>query len=420
MTTQQQQETRPGPLAGLRVIELAGRLGQWTGKLMADFGADVIKVEPPSGVVERKVGPFYKDIEDPNRSLYFWHYNTSKKSVTLDLSKPEGRDLFRQLVKNADVLLETTKPGTLEALGIGYETLRAENPGLIVTSLTDFGQTGPWVGYEMTDMLHLAGGGQMAACGYDTIEDDPDLRPIAPGGGNGYHMGAHFAYIATMAALFHKSMTGEGQHLDVSAHESAALTTEMHIPNWIYTQQVVKRQTGRHAGARPSAPSQMPTGDGKYINMGGGLSTSFRAFVEVMAETGQAGDLQDIKYLDPDVMAQEQDHIREVVREYVATVPADKSFVAAQEIAGLPWGVVRSPDELLEDDHFRERGFFVPVEHPELGETFEYPGAGAVYSASPQRVYRRAPLIGEDNAEVLGSIGIDAAKLAQLKGAGIV
>jgi crotonobetainyl-CoA:carnitine CoA-transferase CaiB-like acyl-CoA transferase len=215
-------------------------------------------------------------------------------------------------------------------------------------------------------------------------------------------------------------MTGEGQHLDVSAHESAALTTEMHIPNWIYTQQVVKRQTGRHAGARPSAPSQMPTGDGKYINMGGGLSTSFRAFVEVMAETGQAGDLQDIKYLDPDVMAAEQDHIREVVREYVATVPAEKSFTAAQEIAGLPWGIVRSPDELLEDDHFRERGFFVNVEHPELGETFEYPGAGAIYGASPQRIYRRAPLIGEDTAEVLGTIGIDAAKLEQLRAAGIV
>ena len=417
MTTDQ--STVSGPLTGVRVLELSNQLGQWCGKLMADFGADVIKIEPPTGATERQVGPFYADIEDPNRSLYFWHYNTSKKSVTLDLDKPEGRDLFRRLARTADVVLETMAPGTLDAMGLGYESLAAENPGLIMCSLTDFGQNGPWVGYQMTDMLHLAGGGQMAACGYDGV-DDPERRPIAPGGGNGYHMGAHYAYIATMAALYSRSVTGEGQHLDVSAHESAALTTEMHIPNWIYTNVVVQRQTGRHAGARPSAPSQIPTGDGRFVNMGGGLSSSFRAFVEVMAEAGQAGDLQDLKYLDPDVMQENTDHIRNQIAAFVKTVPAETSYVAAQEIAGMPWGIVRAPDELLGDEHFRERGFFIDVEHPELGQTFTYPGAAAVFTATPQRIYRRAPLLGEDTAEVLGAVGIDTGRLDQLRAAGIV
>jgi crotonobetainyl-CoA:carnitine CoA-transferase CaiB-like acyl-CoA transferase len=416
MTTQ---PVATGPLAGLRVIEFADRIGQWCGKLMGDFGAEVIKVEPRGGVAERRVGPFYQDVEDINRSLYFWHYNTSKKSVTLDLSKEEGRDLFRQLVASADILLETTKPGTLASMGLDYASLAADNPRLIMCALTDFGQEGPWSGYQMTDLLHLAAGGQAAACGYDEV-DDPERRPIAPGGGNGYHMGAHYAYIAITAALLSRHMTGRGQYLDVSAHEAAALTTEMHVPNWIYTKQVVQRQTGRHAGVRPTAPSQMPTGDGRYMNMGGGLSSSFRAFVEVMAEAGMAGDLEDVKYLDPEVMQENTDHIRGVIGEFVKTVPAELSFTAAQEIAGMPWGIVRAPDDLLEDDHFRERGFFEQVEHPELGKTFEYPGAGALYSDSPQRIYRRAPLLGEDNAEVFGSIGIDAARLAQLQSAGVV
>jgi benzylsuccinate CoA-transferase BbsE subunit len=411
--------TPAGPLTGLRVIELGDRIGQWCGKLMADFGADVIKVEPPGGVEERKLGPFYKDIPDPNRSLHFWHYNTSKKGVTLDIEQSEGRELFRRLVAGADVLLETTRPGTLQSLGLTYESLSANNPGLVMCSLTDFGQEGPWRHWLATDMLQLAGGGQMAGSGYDEV-DDPERRPIAPGGGQGFHMAGHYAYIGILSALFYRNMTGQGQHLDVSAHEAAALTTESHVPQWIYTQRVVQRQTGRHAGARPSAPSQMPTGDGFYINMGGGLSTSFRAFVEVMDQAGAAGDLTDVKYLDPEIMQENQDHIRDQVREFVKTVPAAVSFKAAQEIAGMPWGIVRAPDELLDDDHFRSRGFFLEVDHPELGERFEYPGAGAVFGASPQRIYRRAPLLGEDNASVYGSLGLSTDELQRLQAAGVI
>ena len=422
MTTQTtgSRTNTPGPLAGVRVIEVADRIGQWCGKLMADFGAEVIKVEPPGGAAERQVGPFYQDQPDPDRSLYFWHYNTSKQGVTLNLQSEEGRDLFRKLVAEADVLLETTPPGTLSALGLGYESLAASNRGLVMCSLTPFGQQGPWAQWKTTDLLHLAAGGQMAGSGYDAV-DDPEQRPIAPGGGNGWHMGSHYAYIAIMAALYYRNQTEHGQYLDCSVHQACALTTESHVPQWIYAKQIVQRQTGRHAGARPTALTQIPTGDGRFMNMGGGLTPQrFRPFVEWMDSKGVAGDLTDPKYLEPAVMQDQAAHINEVIRGFVATIPAIEAMTAAQEIAGMPWGVVRSTDELLDDDHFRARGFFQEIEHPELGKTFTYPGAGAILTRSPQRISRRAPLLGEDNASVYGRLGIDAAGLARLQAAGVV
>lgn len=423
MTTAKSPETQlPGALQGTRVIELADRTGQWCGKLMADFGATVVKIEPPNGVEERRVGPFYNDVEDINRSLYFWHYNTSKQSVTLDLEQEAGRELFKRLIADADVLLETTAPGTMERLGLTYDTLHALNPRLVMCSLTSFGQTGPWRDYLATDMIHLAGGGQMSACGYDTIEDDPSLQPIAPGGGNGWHMGSHYAYIAILAALFHQQATDEGQYLDVSAHEAASLTTEMHVPMWIYAGQVPMRQTGRHAGARPTPSTQLPTVDGRYVNGGAGQlqPNRWKPFVQWMDEKGMADDLTDPKYLDAAVFQENQARIAQQVRDFVATLTAEEAMKGAQEIAGMPWGAIRAPDDLLDDEHFRDRGFFPEVEHPELGKSFTYPGASAVYPRSPWRIYRRAPLLGEDNATVLGTVGVDAAALERLCAQGVV
>ena len=149
-----------GPLSGLRVLELADEKGQFCGKLMGDLGADVIKIEPRGGQNTRSVGPFYKDIPHPDRSLSFWHYNTSKRGITLNLESTEGRELFLRLTATADIVLETFPPGYLPALGLGYKDLAAGNPGLVVCSLTPFGQTGPWRDYLTCDLAHLAAGGQ--------------------------------------------------------------------------------------------------------------------------------------------------------------------------------------------------------------------------------------------------------------------
>ena len=252
-------QTLPGPLAGLRVLELADETGQFCGKLLGDLGADVVKIEPPGGEPCRRIGPFLDDIPHPERSLSFWYYNTSKRGITLDLETADGRELFRRLAATADVILETFRPGFLASLGLGYETLREQNPGLILCSLTPFGQTGPWRDYLSSDLLHMAAGGEMASCGYDEA-DVPNAPPIAPGGGNAWHMGCHFAYMAIMAALVHRTVSGHGQYIDASIHEACALTTEAAIANYVYRGEVLQRQTGRHhaAGADARAPSSAP------------------------------------------------------------------------------------------------------------------------------------------------------------------
>ncbi|GIS93198.1 MAG: hypothetical protein CM1200mP22_04350 [Dehalococcoidia bacterium] len=217
--------TMPGPLAGLRVLELTGEHAQFCGKLMADLGADVIKVEPPGGQETRNVGPYLNDEYHPERSLYFWHYNTSKRGVTLDITSPEGQEVFKRLAGTAGLILESFPAGYLPSIGLGYEDLSAVNPGLIMCSVTPFGQDGPWRDYQTSDLLHLAAGGQMASSGYD-VEDVPDAPPIAPGGGNAWHIANHYAYIGIMGALYHRDFTGEGQYIDVSIHEACSLTTE--------------------------------------------------------------------------------------------------------------------------------------------------------------------------------------------------
>src|ERR1041385_391967 len=241
----------PGPLTGLRVLELADEKGQFCGKLLGDLGADVVKIEPPGGESCRHIGPFLDDIPHPDRSLSFWYYNTSKRGITLNLETAGGRALFRRLAGDADVILETFRPGTLASLGLDYASLREQNPGLILCSLTPFGQTGPWRDYLSSDLLHMAAGGEMASCGYDEA-DVSKGPPIAAGGGNAWHMGCNYACIAIMAALVDRTLSGQGQYIDASIHEACALTTEAAIANYVYRGEVVRRHTGRHHAAGPT------------------------------------------------------------------------------------------------------------------------------------------------------------------------
>ena len=412
-----------GPLAGLRVLELADEKGQFCGKLIADLGADVIKIEPPGGQSTRSVGPFLDDIPHRERSLYFWHYNTSKRGITLELGAADGRALFGRLASGADIVLESYDPGYLPSLGLGYQDLASLNPGLVMCSLTPFGQTGPWRDYRTSDLLHLAAGGQMASCGYDP-EDVPDAPPIAPGGGNAWHIGGHYAYIAILAALFHRHMTGEGQYIDASIHEACALTTEAAVPTYIYTGQVVQRHTGRHAAPGPSVRTQNPTNDGGWVQISGSggnpTPARLRNLAECMDGYGLAQDLLDDKYQDPAIFRESMSHFQEVIGEFIAHVPQEEAWHGGQQ-RGYPWGAVRTMDEIVDDGHLRDRGFFVEVEHPELGRSFTYPGAAAVYNGSPWRISRRAPLIGEHNEEIFcGELGLSKEDLTVLAESGVI
>ncbi len=391
-----------GPLAGLRVLELADEKGQFCGKLLGDLGADVIKIEPPGGEPCRHVGPFLDDVPDPERSLSFWHYNTSKRGITLNLETADGRALLQRLAATADVILETFRPGYLASLGLDHATLCQANPGLILCSLTPFGQTGPWRDFLSSDLLHMAAGGEMASCGYDAA-DAPNAPPIAPGGGNAWHMGCHFAYISIMAALVYRTVSGQGQHIDVSIHEACALTTEAAIANYVYRGEVLLRQTGRHHAAGPTNRTQFRAKDGTYVTalITGGLNPrNVRNLATLMDHYGMTDDLNDPKYQDPAVIAANASHIVDgVLATFIASLPAEDVYHAAQE-HGFTWGAVRTPEAVLEDPHLQDRGFWKQVEHPELGRSFIYPGDVAIYSDSPWRISRRAPLIGEHNTEI--------------------
>ncbi len=412
---------QPGPLSGLRVLELADEKGQFCGKLMADLGAEVIKIEPTGGEASRNVGPFLDDLPHRERSLSFWHYNTSKRGITLNLETEDGRGLFRRLAATADVILETFPAGHLPSLGLGYEDLSESNPRLIMCSLTPFGQTGPWRDYLTGDLLHLAAGGQMGCCGYDK-EDVPGEIPIAPGGGNAWHIGSHYAYMAIVAALVHRTNSGRGQYIDASVHDACSLTTEMHVNTYIYQGDVVLRQTGRHASVLPTPLSQLLCKDGKYVNASASRVTfrQFQSLVEWMDGHGLAEDLTEERYQDPAVFAESGDHINEVVANFAKELTRDEIAHGGQE-RGFNWGAVRAPDELVDEGHLNDRGFWVDVPHPELGRSFKYPGAAGIYNGSPWRISSRAPLIGEHNEEIYcRELGLQKTELALLAEAGVV
>jgi benzylsuccinate CoA-transferase BbsE subunit len=407
----------PGPFVGLRVLELANETGQFCGKLLGDLGADIVKIEPLGDEPCRRVGPFLDDIPHPERSLSFWYYNTSKRGITLSLDTADGRNLFRRLAATADVIVETFRPGFLASLGIGWDSLRVDNTGLIHCALTPFGQTGPWRDYLSSDLLHMAAGGEMASSGYDE-EDIPNAPPIAPGGGNAWHTGCHFACIAIMAALVHRTVTGDGQYIDASIHEACALTTEAAIANYIYRGEVLLRHTGRHHAAGPTPRTQFRAKDGAYVCalVGGRLNPKYvRELADLLDAYGMAGDLRDPKYQDPTVIAANTSHIiDDLVANFIASLPAEEVYHAAQE-RGFTWGAVRPAEALLDDPHLHDRGFWKTVEHPELGRAFTYPGEAAIYSASPWRISRRAPLIGEHNSEIFsGELGLSAGELTVL------
>jgi crotonobetainyl-CoA:carnitine CoA-transferase CaiB-like acyl-CoA transferase len=411
-----------GPLGDLRVIEVGGEIGQWCGKLMADLGADVIKIEPPNGAAERSIGPFADDVPGAERSLHFWHYNTSKRGVTLDIRSAAGRELFRRLVQSADVLLESCRPGELPALGLAYEELSVLNPRLVMCSLTPFGQAGPWRDYHTSDLVHLAVGGQMGESGYDEA-DVAGAPPIAPGGGNAWHIGSHYAFIGIMSAVFWRGVSGEGQYIDASVHDACALTTEGGVTQWIYNQQIVKRQTGRHAAPAATARTQFLCADGRYVNtLMFGLRMNpqqLRLIAEWFGQRDLAADLDDEKYQNPEILNGSMAHVIEVAERFFAATSSEDVYHGAQQ-RGFALGPVRAPEDVANDEHFRDRGFFVEVEHPELGRTYEYPGAAAIFHASPWRIRRRAPLIGEDNLAVFGELGVTPSELVVLRESGTI
>ena len=422
-----------GPLHGLRVLDMTDARTQFCGKLLSDLGADVILVEPPEGSEGRRLAPFAGDAQDIEGSLYFWHCNAGKRSVTLDVRQPRGASLLRErIAPEADVLIESYDPGYLDGLGVGYADLAATNPGLIFTSITPFGQTGPYKSCKASELVQSALGGIAYLCGYD---DDDTAPPVAPSSEPASHLGAQHAVLAVLAALCSRRLTGKGVFLDISIHEAVNCSTEWAMPTYFYVGKNVRRQTGRHATPEPTQPWQFKCRDGKHVNLLGVLprdGSSWRKLLSWMDEHGMAGDLTSPKYSDfvsgrlragswrDADKTPEGRHIIETIVRFVERLDSEEVYHGGQQ-RGLPWSVVRAPDETLEDPHLRDRRFFASVKYPGLEKEIVHPGVPYRFSESPGGVQGRAPRLGEHNREIYaGDLGLDDATIASLDIGGVI
>ena len=419
-------------LAGIRVVELAHERGALAGKLLADMGADVVLVEPVEGAAQRDHAPFVDDVPDRERSLSFWHYQTSKRGIALDWKAPAGREALMALIAAADVLLECEDPGALATAGISDAALTGAHDRLIHVSMTPFGPTGPRKDERATDLTLLAGGGPAWSCGYD----DHALPPIAGGGQQGYAIGCHYAVMSVLTAILHRELGGRGQRIDVSMHQAANVTTEMASYHWLVQQGTVQRQTGRHALEGPSMPSQMQCADGRYVNTGVPPRTppEFANMVQWLEELGLKEELPEAVFLEMGAARESiqladigvDDEVtaifgagREALTFIASRLSAQEFFLGAQR-AGLPVGAIYAPEEAFEDPHFVARGMQVEVEHPAEGRTVTYPGAPYAFEKSRWAISRPAPRLGEHSDEILEAAGIDASARAKLRASGVL
>lgn len=395
-------------LQGLRVLDAGGGTGAFCGKLLADMGADVVKVEPPGGEEARRAGPFLHDTVDPEKSLSFWYENTSKRGITLDLEGARGQDIFRGLARAADVVVEALPAGHLNDLSLGYDELGKLNPGLIMTSISSFGQTGPYKDYRSCDMVASALGGQMYVCG------DMDTPPLRPYGEQAYLVASIFGAIGTLMALHHRHFSGRGQFVDIAVHECLAGVIEHVNVRFLYEGIVARRQGSLHWDG---AFRVFRCKDG-YILLS--LFREWDTVVEWLESEGMAADLKDEKWRDPEARRREAEHVVEVLESWTKEHRGAELMEQGQ-LMGLPWAVVNSIRSVGETHQLLERGFFVEVAHPEEGASFGYPGAPYRLSRSPWRILRRAPLIGEHNEEILGGeLGISKAEMADLASEGVI
>jgi crotonobetainyl-CoA:carnitine CoA-transferase CaiB-like acyl-CoA transferase len=398
-----------GPaLAGLRVLELADESAEYCGRLLAGLGADVVKVESSSGAASRSFGPFVEDIPDPSRSLSFWADNLGKRSVVLD--EPDGETL-QMLSRSADVLLHTMPASEAVAKNLDFASLSALNPRLIVCAVTPFGQNGPWAEYEADDLVLMALGGSMAACGYrpgpDLIYDTP---PLASMGDQAYRTASTYAAIGILAALWARDSedsgvsSGGGQLIDVSAHECSASMTEWHLLSYLCSGDVYRRaphpSLTANDGRRVAA--LVPDFLGSHV---------FENLLAMLERNDVAGPLTDPQFKDPGYRAANYSELWQALKRLAALHDGEGLYRQGQS-AGLPWGVIRSPDEVVADPHLAARGHFVEIEHPELEMTVTYPGAPFVARSSPWVAGPRPPLLGEHTEVVLADWGVPNAESA--------
>jgi len=414
-------------LEGCRVLDVADEKGMLCGKLLGDLGADVVKIEPPGGDSARNIGPFYKDIPHPEKSLYWFYANLHKRGITLNLETPDGREIFNRLVENADIVVESFEPGYMESLGLGYLELEKINPGIIVTSITPFGQAGPYAHYKATDLVGVAMGGMVQIFGE---LDRPPNRISAP---QFYFLGGLHGAVGSMVAYYHRELTGVGQHVDVSCQQAVVLSLFLIAEIW----DMLKFN---YRGLGPNYGGRMPDGtvvfnrvifpckDGYiFLLLTGGAAASWvnssKALVEMANQEGMALEMKDYPWEEMDTLKVTQEDFNRFTQSigpFIETKTKAELLNAALE-RDIILAPVSTLKDVAESPQLAFRGFWEKVEHPELGEPITYPGCPIKISEIPYTVQRRAPLIGEHNEEVyVEELGYSKEQLVVLKNRGII
>ena len=416
-------QNRDTLLAPYLVLDLTNERGLLCGKILCDLGAEVIKVERPGGDPSRAIGPYYKDIPHPEKSLFWFAFNAGKKSVTLDLEKSDGKAIFLRLVEMADFVIESSPPGYMDQVGLGYSRLKGINGRVILTSISPFGQNGPYKSYKDSDLVIWALGGMLFLCG------DAGGSPVRISFPQSYlHAGAAAA-AATLVAHYQCKMAGQGQHVDVSAQQCVEWATAEIVQIWDMNKRKVSR-TGQFR-LRPTTGAKLreiwPCKDGFicFRVMGGKTGAGFmKPLVEWMDQEKMCTDyLRDREWEELDlgrVTQEEYDLAEEPIGQFFLTRTKTELYEEAtkRRIQLFP---VSTSEDVSCDPQLEARAFWIELEHEELGEKIKYPGPFAKFSKTECGPKRRAPLIGEHNQEIyMKRLEIPEKELIALKGAGII
>lgn len=396
-----------GPLRGVRVLELGQVVaGPFCGQVLADLGADVVKVEPPGvGDVLRQWGWMPKGPAERQDSLWWRVAARGKRSLTLDLRRPEGQAVARRLAAEVDVLVENFRPGTLERWGLGYDALAELNPGLVLVRISGYGQDGPYAGRAGYASIGEAMGGLRALTGY------PDRPPVRVGLSLGDSLTGLMGALGAVAALVDRQTSGRGQVVDAAIYEAVLALTEGLVPEWSVAG-LERERTG--AVLRGIAPSNVyPAADGEVL-VAANQDSVFRRLCEVMGRPELADDP---RYADHQARGERMEELDALIAGWTSSRPAGE-LLEQLHAAGVPAGLLYTPADMAEDPHFRARGALAEVEDPELGPLL-MPAVAPRFSRTPGGVRWPGPRLGQHTDEVLAEAGLDDDARAQLRAAGV-
>jgi crotonobetainyl-CoA:carnitine CoA-transferase CaiB-like acyl-CoA transferase len=397
-------------LSGIRVVDLSHYIaGPYCTKLLADYGAEVTKIEKPQeGDGGRGLPPFFADQAGLERSGLFFFLNTSKKGITLDLKTDRGREIVCQLIGQADVLVENFRPGVLERLGLTAEVLEQANPRLVHTSISNFGSSGPYRDYSLTDGVAYALGGWTYPMG------EVDRPPVQPGGAFGQYVAGLYAAIGTLQAVRNRAALDAVQHLEVSIQEALIATTLYDFVAFSYSG-FVRQRSGRQFHLGFPNLATLPCADG-YVGIHAGLPHQISALLEMVGRSDLANDP---RFQTVATLGANAKELHDALLPWLHDQKKEDIYHTAQA-RGIPVCPIPSPKEVVEWVQLKERGHFLEIEHPEGGRV-KIPGPPFREYGKPLWPLTRAPLLGEHTEEVLNArLGYAAAEVQRLQAEGIV